>query len=251
MIKLFEPITALPVGELHELLGASEPFEMSDASKNRRYHDWKMEIDDSPIFRYIYRNFAPGRHLEFGTWRGEGTCYVLEECGGTVWTINPALGEKSEDGEAVYGCYPEDMPMVREWGERLGLDVGDNPATDRVTFIGMKYLMRDLGSRVCQIYSDSREWDTTNYPAGFFDSVLVDGGHEEDVVLNDTRKALPLLRSGGIMMWHDFCPDHEIVRDFSTSRGVVNAMKKLIPELNQFRRVHWLEPSFILIGIKE
>lgn len=250
MIDLFDPITPISVDDLHTLLGVDEAFVQPAESRNKAFHDWKMEVDDSPIFRYIYRNFAPGRHLEFGTWRGEGTCYVLDECGATVWTINPAFGEKSDDGGAVYGCYPEDMPMVREWGERLGLDVGDNPATDRVTFIGMKYLMRDLGSRVCQIYSDSREWDTTNYPTGFFDSVLVDGGHQEELVINDTRKALPLLRSGGVMMWHDFCPDDAIVRDFAATNGVVGALRKMGPELSEFRKVHWIEPSFILIGIK-
>ena len=196
-----------------------------------------METDDAPIFRYIYRNFAPRRHLEFGTWKGEGTCYVLEESAATVWTLNAPLGERDEDGAGAYGAYPEEVPEITEWIEGLGLKFGDRIQSDTVAMIGRKYLARNLGSRVCQIYSDSREWDVSNYPDGFFDTVLIDGGHDADVVLNDTRKALRLVRSGGLVMWHDFCPDDEIVRDFATCAGVVNAIRGMKDEFAGLRRV--------------
>ncbi len=226
------------------------PIDYPEDSRQKRFHDWRMEIDDSPIFRYIYRNFAPERHLEFGTWKGEGTCYVLEECDATVWTINGAFGERNAAGEGAYGAWPEEHPEIAEWIERIGLKPGDELYTDTVAMIGRKYLMKELGSRVCQIYSDSRKWDTSAYPEGFFDTVLIDGGHEADVVLNDTRKALSLVRSGGLVMWHDFCPDDEIVRDFATSRGVVNAIRNMGDELSGMKQLVWIKPSFILLGIK-
>ena len=37
------------------------------------------------------------------------------------------------------------------------------------------------------------------------DFIFVDGSHSYDYVLNDSRKALSLLRGGkGIILWHDY-----------------------------------------------
>lgn len=250
MKTLFDPIKLLSHKDLQVFFGSDEEFALQPSSIRKDFHDWKMEVDDSPILRYIYRTVQPKRHLEFGTWKGIGASYVLEETAATVWTINAPFGETLESGKAAYSASSDELPELQQWMERMGLKAGDTIRTDSVGFIGRKYLMANLGGRVCQIYSDSREWDTTNYPREFFDSVLIDGGHTEEIVANDTLKALPLLRSGGIMLWHDFCPDPQIMQDFSTCRGVVNAIEALVPELHAFREVRWIYPSFVLMGIK-
>jgi hypothetical protein len=60
------------------------------------------------------------------------------------------------------------------------------------------------------------------------------------------------MRSGGLMMWHDFCNEPEIIRDFSSSRGVVSAIDDMTPMLAEyFQSLYWIYPSFILIGIKK
>jgi hypothetical protein len=51
-------------------------------------------------------------------------------------------------------------------------------------------------------------------------------------------------------MWHDFCPHDEIMRDFATANGVVTAIRQIADLLTGFRSLHWIEPSFILLGIK-
>lgn len=211
---------------------------------------WKMELDDQPIFRYLYRNFKPVRHLEFGTWQGEGVAYCLEECDATVWTINLPFGEKTIDGKNVYGYYSEDLKSLELWSKKIGLVVQDHCYTDNLGFVGWKYLDKNYGNRVCQIYCDSREWDTRNYPESFFDSVLIDGGHHKDIVINDTLKALPLLRSGGIMMWHDYCPP--VYEKFECVRGVMDGIKGIELELKKyFNKLYWINPSWILFGIKK
>jgi hypothetical protein len=250
MISLFEPVTRLPVDALQGVLGAGTPIDYPKASRERPYQQWRMEVDDSPIFRYIYRHFAPRRHLEYGTWRGEGTCYVLEECAATVWTVNLPFGERSADGGPVYGSYTEELPELQKWGARLGFQVTNSPQTDTMVFVGYKYIERGFGHRVAQVYADSREWDTSNYPAGFFDSCLIDGGHRSEIVVNDTMQALRLVRRGGVVLWHDFCPDDEIMREFPTAKGVVMAVRQIADHLTGFRSLHWIEPSFILLGIK-
>lgn len=232
--------------DLDSACGFDDPIDYPKSSLTRKFAQWKMEVDDAPIFRYIYRNTMPKRHLEFGTWLGKGTVFCLEECSATVWTINRPFGESGE-----YGFYPEEMDDAHQWAKRVGINVSEcGYSSDSVAFIGKSYLERNLGNRVCQIYCDSREWDSSNYPDGFFDSVLIDGGHEKAVVVSDTRKAIPLLRSGGIMMWHDFCATE--YQAFESTRGVMAAIAEVWGHLNrQFSRLFWIYPSMMLVGIKK
>jgi hypothetical protein len=209
-----------------------------------------MEIDDSPIFRYIYRNFRPKRHLEFGTWQGTGILYCLEECDATVWTINILEGEDKADGNIAYSHYPDELPSIHAWARKIGFPEKNNYRTDSIGFIGRFYLEKCLGHRVCQIYCDSRNWDISNYPDGFFDTVLIDGGHQEDIVINDTRKGLKLLRSGGIIMWHDFCPP--VFQQFPTTLGVMEAITSGWDFIkSSMEKIFWIYPSWILLGIKK
>ena len=62
-----DAIDVVPVGILHERLGLPEPLIYPLESQRRSFLDWKMEVDDSPILRYLYRHWQPRRHLEFGT----------------------------------------------------------------------------------------------------------------------------------------------------------------------------------------
>jgi hypothetical protein len=211
-----------------------------------------MENDDSPIFRYLYRNFRPDRHLEFGTWQGVGVVFCLEECEASVWTINLPFGENKLEGGKAYGHYEYELAEVRAWARKVGFpDSHLSYCTDSLGFIGRAYLQKNLGNRVCQIYCDSTEWDITKYPEGFFDSILIDGGHTADIVMSDTRKAFTLLRSGGLLMWHDFCLNSEVQECCSPVRIIVNAIKDNWEWIrDKLKDFFWVNPSWILVGIK-
>lgn len=227
MKQLSSHLDIVSVDQLGERLHFQEVFRFPVASRNKPLVDWKMEVDDSPIFRYLYRNFRPRRHLEFGTWQGTGAVYCLEECAATIWTLNLPEGEVKADGTRAY-----------EGDEGLS--------------IGRFYRERGFGSRVCQIYCDSRQWDTSNYPNGFFDSALIDGGHQPDVVVSDTHKALALLRRGGLCLWHDFCPDQEVLFRNPAATGVVESVLRNWGDLNKrMADLFWIHPSHILLGIVE
>jgi predicted O-methyltransferase YrrM len=218
---------------------------------------WQMERDDTPVFRFLYQHFQPRRHLEFGTWQGFGTRLCLESCAATVWTLNLPEGETKSDGSWAYGERVSDESKAPPGA--VSANYGQDEAgprtyhrTDAGGYIGRLYLQSSLGHRVCQIYCDSRDWDTSAYSAGFFDSVLVDGGHQPEVVINDTHKALPLLRPGGLMLWHDFCPRTEIREKSPAVEGVNRAIGSLEPMLEaNFAQLVWIDPSFILLGIKK
>jgi predicted O-methyltransferase YrrM len=229
-----DALDVVPVARLHERLGLPEPLHYPIESQRRSFLDWRMEVDDAPILRYLYRQIQPRRHLEFGTWSGTGACYCLEHTRASVWTINLPNGE-FVDGTPAYGETVEQAFHQ----------------TDAGMFIGQRYRDAGFGHRVCQIYCDSRQWDTSAYPADFFDSVLIDGGHTPDVVLSDSRKALSVTRSGGLIMWHDFCPDPAVFRHFPSVTGVLEALTGHWGELApQLRDVFWVQPSFLLIGVR-
>jgi len=247
LIEYGVDIPTVHVFDLHSALGFGTQLEYPKSSLIKKFSQWKMEVDDAPIFRYIYRNVRPRRHLEFGTWQGKGTVFCLEECDATVWTINRPFGEH----EATYGFDPEELADAHLWALKVGMQVSDRGyASDSIGFIGKDYLERNLGNRVCQIYCDSREWDSSNYGDRFFDTVLVDGGHMEEVVASDTRKALPLLRSGGIIMWHDFCPTE--YQKFEACKGVMAGVASEWTLINEHTaKLFWIYPSMILVGIKK
>jgi predicted O-methyltransferase YrrM len=245
-------VPTLPIQDLHKRLGYSNPLDYPDSSLSKPLSDWKMDIDDSLILRYLYRNFRPRRHLEFGTWEGIGSVCCLEECNATVWTINLLEGEKSQDGSWSYNKTSMDLDNLPQWSKkRKYYEDLDLYQTDSYGFIGRYYLEKGYGNRVCQIYCDSREWDISNYPDGFFDTVLIDGGHNVDVVTYDTEKALKLLRSGGLILWHDFCPKADVCLKNSTVRSVVRSLQLIWNQvINQTQDLFWIDPSWILLGVK-
>ncbi|MCW8133199.1 MAG: class I SAM-dependent methyltransferase [Planctomycetota bacterium] len=266
-----------PAENLHALLGFQERLEIGEASRKKQLWDWRMEADDAPIFRFIYRNFKPKRHLEFGTWKGTGTVYCLEECQAVVWTLNLLFGENAPDGDRVYSFYDSELESVLSWAEKIGMKVEksgnptssglwsklglkgkeksctlENLRTDSIGFIGREYLEKGFGHRVCQMYCDSKEWATEQYPEGFFDSALIDGGHTHEVVANDTAKALRLVRSGGLIMWHDYCPDAETLKRCDSPRGVCSYIHEHCAKLKEsLDLLGWIKPSWILLGRKK
>jgi hypothetical protein len=69
--------------------------------------------------------------------------------------------------------------------------------------------------------------------------------------MNDTAIGLRLLRPGGLILWHDYCPAEESnIEGFST-KGVIQAIdeqeKLLKKELSD---LFWINPSWILVGKK-
>jgi FkbM family methyltransferase len=250
-------VSSVAIADLPTKLGFSEAFEYPAESLARPLTEWDMERDDGPTLRYLYRNFRPRRHLEFGTWYGAGVLRVLEECDATVFTLNLPEGESKPSGEWAYGTTTPDVEAVPSWVESRTTTTPDGGThtwyrTDSRGFIGSKYLERGLGHRVCQILCDSRQWDSSNYPAGFFDSAFIDGGHQYEVIESDTAKALHLVRPGGLILWHDYCPDPAVQSQSGSTRDVRAFIAKNRAHLmEQLSDLFWIQPSWLLVGIKK
>jgi hypothetical protein len=123
--------------------------------------------------------------------------------------------------------------------------------TDAGDWIGWRYRAAGYTKRVRQLLVDSTKWDSSPFADGFFDSILIDGGHATDVVTSDTNKSLRLLRPGGLLLWHDFCPADPPMIHSAATRGVVNALHAHWHEWSQnFDLLFWVRPSYLLLGRK-
>ena len=239
-------IDIVPAEDLGVALGFSRPF-VSTRVYRHPLAEFNTERDETPIFEYIYENFAPHRHLEFGTWEGHGAATVARVCQAEVWTINLPEGERNSTGDFVYGTSALAGGMMPG---KFPPPPNDGP-TDSGEWIGWRYRAAGLGHRIHQILCNSLDLDTSLWPQGFFDTVFIDGGHSEDVVCSDTDKAYQLLRPGGLMIWHDFCPEPETLAFNEAPRGVVKAIAANMDRwLPGFQRLFWIRPTWILVGIR-
>jgi hypothetical protein len=70
-------------------------------------------------------------------------------------------------------------------------------------------------------------------------------------VFNDTKKGLAVLRRDGIIAWHDYVPHDDIHEQCESVRGVATALHHCADFLKkELTDVFWIDPSWLLIGIK-
>jgi hypothetical protein len=245
------PFETVPIDSMHTALSLRDPVNLPESWRNVPLSQWSMDADDI-ILRQVFRQVRPLRHLEFGTWMGDGVLRCVEECDATVWTVNVLEGEKKPNGEWAYGALADEgLAGETAWSERLQTEQGLWIRTDSYGLIGRKYLQAGWGKRVCQIYADTRQWDTRAYPDGFFDTVFVDGGHRADIVKNDTALAVRLVRPGGLVIWHDFCPKVDVTEACRSTRDVVRYLTTAAADLEQhFEKLVWVNPSWLLFGVR-
>jgi len=140
----------------------------------------------------LMKRVGAKRVFEFGTYKG-------------VSTTQLALNLPS-DGEVHTLDLPDDGPA-------LGLEISKDYEREIAAEGGKGSLIpEELLSRVVFIKNDSARFDPGPIE-GTFDLVFVDGAHSSDYVRNDSEKGWRLLRPGGVLVWHDFAPNHpEVVR---------------------------------------
>jgi hypothetical protein len=243
-------VRTVAVSDLADAFGYSERIESPTSLAERPLTAWKMEINDAPILAYLYRNHRPRRHLEFGTWEGFGAKLCAESCDAEVWTINLAGGEVSPAGKPLYAS-PITFETIPDGARIVSSEPGAAPIyqTDAAGFIGWRYRKAGLSDRVHQILADSLTWDSSSFADGYFDSALIDGGHTPRVVAADTNNAMRLVRPGGLLIWHDFCPVDEVMDLSAATRGVVAAVTENWDRWSaQLDEIFWIRPSYVLVG---
>jgi hypothetical protein len=126
--------------------------------------------------------------FEFGTCTGK-TAYL--------WARN-----MPSDGRVVTLTLPPER--VSEYSHATGDDPVDVEfALAESRFTSFRYTGTEVEGRVTQLFADSKTFDESPY-VGQCDLVFVDGSHAYSYVASDSRKALRMVRPGGLVLWHDY-----------------------------------------------
>ena len=139
------------------------------------------------VLSSLVAKFRPRRIFEFGTFMGKTTQHLAANApeDGQVFTLD--LPESNF--ETVVSRIPYDKNLLAE-GKRKR--------------VGHYFRESKFENKIEQIFANSSEFDESPY-ADSMDMVFVDADHTYSSVLNDTRKALHMLKKepGKLILWHD------------------------------------------------
>jgi predicted O-methyltransferase YrrM len=141
----------------------------------------------------LVRNLRATRVLEIGT-----------SDGGTTLSLAANL---PEDGIVTTVDLPAD------WKGNVTNHVG--------SVVGRRFRDRNCAN-IRQVFGDSTALDWSTF-GGPFDLIFVDGGHEYDVVCQDSVNARRQVRPGGLVVWHDY--------------GVIEGVSRAVDEIGGARGV--------------
>lgn len=119
---------------------------------------------------------SPKRFVEFGCNEGATARMLMRH----VSTIETYIGI-----DAAFGYV---TPHQRQRDE-----VPKNPGVLAANIPGFELILRKRGS-----------YDVHAEELGTIDAALIDGDHSKEGVLNDTAIAQACVRSGGLIIWHDY-----------------------------------------------
>lgn len=148
------------------------------------------------------------RIFEFGTGTGK-TTYLL------------AVNAPADAKVVTLTLAPDQHEAYRD---ARGDDTRDRASgLQEAAFSRFYYQGTEAEPRIEQLLGDSKALDETPY-RGSMDLVFVDGGHARSYVESDSRKALAMVRPGGLVLWHDY-------RGPRRARGVFETLNALAAEL--------------------
>ena len=99
--------------------------------------------------------------------------------------------------------YTLDLPKEKLNSTNPPIDPGEKSFINK-DIIGSNYLGTNYAKKIIQLYGDSATFDYSPFN-NKIDFIFIDGYHSYEYVLNDSKKALSLLKNGqGVIMWHDY-----------------------------------------------
>lgn len=195
-VSLAEICPELPPIELHAPMGV----------------DGNVSLYELVIISLLVKARSPRGVFEIGTFDGR-----------TALNLSANL---PDDGRV----FTLDLPREEMQKTNLPLGDGDKLYIDKERS-GARFAGTLWAQRITQLYGDSATFDFSPYQ-GKIDFVFIDGSHAYKYVLNDSRKALGLLRDGkGTILWHDY----------PGWRGVADALHELFLKDSSFRNLRNIE----------
>lgn len=141
--------------------------------------DRALTHGEALVLSLVTAYVKPRRILEIGTASGQAVVLMARQAPeATIDTID--LGNETPS---------------------LGQQRGQPPWQDLST-VGAAYRDAGLDERVTQHFADSARFDWAPFKDSI-DLMLIDGGHTYEYVLSDSRAAVQVVRSGGVIVWDD------------------------------------------------
>lgn len=140
---------------------------------------------ESSIIVSVLELTNPSRIFEFGTFLGATTVMFAMNSKAHVTTL--------------------DIPTE---GIEIQVEKEDDSLRDiskSMSGIYIDRVAKEFKDKITRIYFDSTKFNIKdNGYEQKFDLVFIDGGHNYEMVKNDTQKTLQLLKKGGTIIWHDY-----------------------------------------------
>ena len=175
------------------------------------------------VINQLIRQHSPAKLFEIGTFDGRTTlnmaCNAPREA--TVYTLDlPTESQRAN----YWAQFPNHAGRKWEsWDETLGA----------------KYRGTDCEAGIVQLFGDSATFDFSPF-INDIDFVFVDGAHDYDYVMSDSKIALKLLRNGqGIILWHNY--------DAAEFPGAVRAMDECYSKVKGFEGLRHIEGTTMII----
>jgi len=87
----------------------------------------------------------------------------------------------------------------------------------------------NVENKIQVIFQNSMNFKIEKYK-NKFDLIFIDGGHTYSVVKNDSEKSFEMLKSNGVILWHDYVPGKQSAKD----------VVKYIHELSKNKKIYHL-----------
>jgi hypothetical protein len=203
------PIRRVDPGELDARLGAG-PLGPPRESAIVSVATWQVPGGISDLETWVLCNLVKEARLvfELGTATGKTTWLLARNAAAdariVTLTLSPATAHEYRAGRGDDAA-------------------AQSAALDESAFASFVYSGTAEAAKVTQVFGDSKAFDESPY-ADQCDLVFVDGSHARSYVESDSRKALRMVKPGGIVLWHDYAGPHH-------SPGVFAALNALAREL--------------------
>jgi len=142
-----------------------------------------LTTDELAAMALICQWLKPSVVFEFGTFNGRTT-------------LNLAVN--TPEDTKIYTLDLADPGATQHTLDQVDVDLHLRNAS------GNYFRHTPVGGKIEQLWGDSALFDEADF-RGKVDLILVDAAHSYDYVRSDTTKALAMLRTGGVILWHDYC----------------------------------------------
>jgi hypothetical protein len=134
--------------------------------------------------------------------------------------------------------YTLDLPKVKLHYTKLPLNHGDKMYFYK-EITGSRFFGNVYAKKITQLYGDSATFDFSPF-TNTMDFIFIDGLHSCEYVLNDSTKALQLVRNNkGIIVWHDYM----------LWSGVTRALNALYLNFRVFKRLKHIEGTSLVCWV--